>query len=336
MAPGYTLTERAPLAALNTLRIAVHAECLVQLHDPDALPGVLALPAVRDGLLVLGDGSNVLLTRDVPGVVLTIRHDAVEPLADGHVRVGAGVNWHRFVHWSIAHGFTGLENLALIPGTVGAAPIQNIGAYGTELAEFVHTVRAFDRERRAWTILSATDCAFAYRDSVFKRVPERFVVAAVEFVLPRDRPLQLDYAGLRDELTTMAIDAPTAADVAQAVERIRRRKLPDPAHIGNAGSFFKNPTVSGVRAQSLLTNHPAMPHWPGADGKVKLSAAWLIERCGYKGARDGDAGIADTHALVLVNHGRASGAQLWAFAQRVQRGVEKEFGVRLEPEPRVV
>ena len=301
------------------------------LHD-----GVLALPAAREGLLVLGEGSNVLLTRDVPGLVVRIRHDAVEPLRDGHVRVGAGANWHQFVRWSLDQGYTGLENLALVPGTVGAAPIQNIGAYGTELAEFVHAIRAYDRTRRAWTVLAPADCAFGYRDSVFKRNPDRFVVAAVEFVLPRERSLRTDYSGVREELDAMGIAQPTATDVADAVERLRRRKLPDPAVLGNAGSFFKNPIVSDVRAQSLLSHYDAMPHWATGDGRVKLSAAWLIERVGLKGVRDGDAGISMGHALVLVNHGRATGDALWALAQRVQRAVQKEFGVLLEPEPRVV
>ena len=336
MTPGYTLTERAPLAARNTLRVAVEAAHLAEVDDPDALPRVLALPAARDGVLVLGEGSNVLLTRDVPGLVLHVRHDAVEPLANGHVRVGAGANWHAFVRWSLAQGFAGLENLALIPGTVGAAPIQNIGAYGTELAEFVHGVRAYDRTRRAWTVLAAADCAFGYRDSVFKREPDRFVVAAVEFLLPRTRPLRLDYAGVREELAAMGVTAPTPTDVADAVERLRRRKLPDPAKLGNAGSFFKNPVVSDVRARSLLSQNDALPHWPAGDGRVKLSAAWLIERVGLKGVRDGDAGIAEGHALVLVNYGHATGDALWALARRVQRAVLTEFGILLEPEPRVV
>src|SRR5690606_22843903 len=181
-------------------------------------------PAARGEVVVLGEGSNVLFTRDFPGLVVAVRHDAVERIGNGHVRVGAGANWHRFVRWSLTEGYTGLENLALIPGTVGAAPVQNIGAYGVELAEFVHAVRAYDRDTREWSVLGADDCGFGYRDSVFKRLPDRFVVAAVEFRLVRDRPLTLDYAGVRDELAATCVDSPTATDVADAVERIRRRK----------------------------------------------------------------------------------------------------------------
>lgn len=336
MSQGCTFTEHAPLAPLNTLRVAATAPLLAEVFDPDALPALLALPRTRAGVLVLGEGSNVLLTRDPPGVVVRLRHEAIDPLPGGRVRAGAGANWHRFVRWTLERGYCGLENLALIPGTVGAAPVQNIGAYGVELAEFVHAVRAYDRHQRAWAELPGRACGFGYRDSVFKREPERYVVTEVEFALPRSRPPRLDYAGVREELAAMGIASPTPTDVADAVERLRRRKLPDPAELGNAGSFFKNPVVPAAAAEALRARHGAMPSWPGGAGMAKLSAAWLIERCGFKGAREGDAGIAPGHALVLVNHGSATGAQLWALAQRVQQAVEREFGVRLEPEPRVI
>ena len=336
MTAGYTLTENASLAQRNTLRVDADAAWFAEVADPDTLPALLSSPHARGEVLVLGDGSNVLFTRDFPGLVIHIAHDAVERIGNGHIRVGAGADWHRFVRWSLEQGYTGLENLALIPGTVGAAPVQNIGAYGTELAEFIHAVRAWDRETNEWSVLDGDDCGFGYRDSVFKRLPDRFVVAAVEFRLARDRPLTLDYAGVRDELAAMGIDAPTATDVADAVERIRRRKLPDPAEIGNAGSFFKNPIVSRVRANTLQSMHAELPAWPAGEGLMKLSAAWLIERCGFKGKREGDAGIAPGHALVLVNHGNASGLDLWQLAVRIQTVVYAEFGVRLEPEPRVI
>jgi UDP-N-acetylmuramate dehydrogenase len=239
------------------------------------------------------------------------------------------------VHWSLGHGFAGLENLVLIPGSVGAAPIQNIGAYGVEVREFVETVEAFDRRAGKLMRLGNADCAFAYRDSVFKREPGRYVVTAAEFLLPRRRELRLDYAGIGEELAAMGLDSPSHAAVADAVMRLRTRKLPNPALIGNAGSFFKNPVVEAALAAELVRANPALPSWPAAEYR-KLSAAWLIESCDFKGLREGDAGVSTQHALVLVNHGNATGAQIWALAQRIQASVKQRFGVMLEPEPLVL
>lgn len=338
---GYSILEDASLAGRNTLRVEARAELLVDVRDSAALAEVLAFPLLRASpLLVLGEGSNLLLTGDVAGAVLTLSTRGIRVLAEDAeaviLRAEAGESWNDLVHWSLGRSLGGLENLVLIPGTVGAAPIQNIGAYGVELAEFVHRVHAWDREGGASVELSAADCAFAYRDSRFKQQPQRYIVTALELRLPRRLPLRLDYAGIRQELAAMQVETPTAALVAEAVSRLRRRKLPDPALIGNAGSFFKNPIVDAAQAEALKAAHPDLPLWPAAEGRSKLSAAWLIERSGYKGFRDGDAGIAEQHALVLVNHGRASGAQLWALAQTVQAGVAGRFGVLLEAEPRVV
>jgi UDP-N-acetylmuramate dehydrogenase len=252
------------------------------------------------------------------------------------VRAEAGAGWDALVDWTLARGLAGLENLALIPGLVGAAPIQNIGAYGVEVAETIAVVEAWDRVERRALRLGHEDCAFGYRDSLFKRVPERWIVTAVEFRLARSAPLRLDYAGVREELEAMGVTGPGPRDVAEAVRRLRRRKLPDPARIGNAGSFFKNPVVAQERAAQLRASFDGLPAYPAGAGLAKLSAAWLIEHCGWKGHRDGDAGIAAQHALVLVNHGLASGAELLALARRVAASVEERFGVRLEPEPRIV
>jgi UDP-N-acetylmuramate dehydrogenase len=258
------------------------------------------------------------------------------------VRVEAGHGWDALVNWSLAEGLAGLENLALIPGTVGAAPIQNIGAYGVEVREHVHVVEAFDRVRGEIVRLTRGDCKFAYRDSIFKRAPDRYVVIAVEFELSRGLQFRLDYAGLADELLAMGIDAAALdgvrpSQVAEAVCRIRRRKLPDPAVLGNAGSFFKNPIVPAARAEALKAAHAALPVFRGNDdASRKLSAAWLIDACGWKGFREGDAGVAASHALVLVNHGQASGAQLLDLARRIAASVHERFGVALEPEPRII
>jgi UDP-N-acetylmuramate dehydrogenase len=251
------------------------------------------------------------------------------------VRVAAGENWNDFVQWSLMQGFVGLENLVMIPGLNGAAPIQNIGAYGVEVREFVHAVEAFDWKTGSLTHLDSSACAFAYRDSIFKREPSRYLVTAVEFALSRTRRLRLDYAGVRDELNAMNVDTPTAPLVAEAVCRLRTRKLPNPALIGNAGSFFKNPIVAEATEQALVRDHPSLPTWP-ADSMRKLSAAWLIDACGLKNYRQGDAGVSAQHALVLVNHGHATGEQIWAVAQHVIETVRQRFGVTLEPEPVIV
>jgi UDP-N-acetylmuramate dehydrogenase len=332
---NYTLTEHAPLATRNTLRVPATARWLAEVWDVESLGEVLARPEAQGPVLVLGEGSNLLFTRAFDGLVIHFNHRSIEILADGGLRVGAGANWHALVRWTLDRGYCGLENLALIPGTVGAAPIQNIGAYGTELAEFVVAVHAWDRAHGAPVVVGRGDCGFAYRDSVFKREPDRWLVTHVEFRLSTQRPLMLDYAGVRDELAAMGCDTPTHTDVAIAVERLRRRKLPDPAEIGNAGSFFKNPVVTCAVADQLARQYPDMPRWESGTA-AKLSAAWLLEQCEFKGYREGDAGFSERHALVLVNHHGATGADLWALAQRAQATVEKKFGVRLEPEPRII
>jgi UDP-N-acetylmuramate dehydrogenase len=337
---GYTLIENAPLVARNTLRVAARARLLAEVRDAAKLPELLDFPAVRNGsLLVLGEGSNLLLTGDFDGTVVAMATRGVQVEQDGEVAriaVAAGERWDDFVRWTLGQGFAGLENLILIPGTVGAAPIQNIGAYGTEVAEFVESVEAWDLRERCVVSLDNAACAFAYRYSLFKREPGRYIVTAVRFALPRQRELRTGYAGIREELARMGVDKPAPFHVAEAVVHLRTRKLPDPAVIGNAGSFFKNPIVEAALGESLKREHPELVAWPGNDGRWKLSAAWLIEAAGFKGHREGDAGISNRHALVLVNHGHASGAELWALAQQVIAGVEARFGVRLEPEPVVV
>ena len=337
---GYSLIEDAPLAARNTLRVAARAALLAEVHDASALPELFAYPAVRAGnLLVLGEGSNVLFTGDYAGTVIAMATRGVEVLDDDTrvlIRVAAGERWDDFVRWSLGRGYAGLENLILIPGTVGAAPLQNIGAYGVEAGEFIHAVEAWDRPSQRAVTLDHDACGFAYRDSIFKRAPDRWLITAVVFALPRARTLRLDYAGVREELAAMGVAQPAPFHVAEAVLRLRTRKLPDPAVIGNAGSFFKNPVVPVAQAATLKREHPDLPTWPVPGDYAKLSAAWLIEACGFKGLRDGDAGISNRHALVLVNHGQARGAELWALAQRVQTGVQARFGVALEPEPRII
>jgi len=340
MAEAYTLIEQAPLASRNTLRVAATARWLATVNSAAALPGLLDLPAARGPVMVLGEGSNLLFADDYPGLLVQPAFTEVGIVTDtggtAVVRAEAGADWDALVDWTLARGLAGLENLALIPGLVGAAPIQNIGAYGAEVAECIGVVEAWDRQAGRTVRLDRAHCGFGYRDSVFKRTPDRWIVTAVELRLSRDAAPRLGYAGVREELDATGIATPTPTDVAEAVRRLRRRKLPDPGVIGNAGSFFKNPVVPAEVAARLRDEHGDLPVYPAGPGLSKLSAAWLIERCGWRGVREGDAGIAAQHALVLVNHGQASGAELMALARRVARSVEARFGVRLEPEPRIV
>ena len=281
----------------------------------------------------------MLFTGDFNGTVLLMSTRGVQVESDGdgtRIAVAAGECWDDFVRWTLGQGYAGLENLILIPGTVGAAPIQNIGAYGCEVAEFVESVEAWDIRERRVVMLDHATCAFGYRDSLFKREPGRYIVTAVRFVLPRSRPLRTDYAGIEDELRRMGVDKPAPFHVAEAVVHLRTHKLPDPAVIGNAGSFFKNPIVEAAVAAALISEYPEMAAWPQPDGRSKLSAGWMIEAAGFKGLREGDAGISNRHALVLVNHGHATGPQLWSLAQQVMLGVREKFGVQLEPEPVVI
>lgn len=336
------IVRDAELQHRNTFGVAARAPWLVSIDDAAALPRALRTGPLNDGIaLTLGGGSNLLFAGDPTGAVLELSGRRIATLGgDGEhaiVRADAGVIWHEFVMHSLAQGLAGLENLALIPGTVGASPIQNIGAYGVEVRDFVHAVEAFEPASGQWHRFDNAACEFAYRDSRFKQSPDRYLITAVEFALPRAPALKLDYAGIGEELAAMGVSAPTPRTVADAVIAIRRRKLPDPALLGNAGSFFKNPIVAAAQAEALLAQHPAMPVFRGADADTrKLSAAWLIDACGWKGHRDGDAGVSAAHALVLVNHGGASGLQLLDLARRIADSVHTRFAVAIEPEPRIV
>ena len=342
MSGGYQLAENVSLAGRNTFRVPARAAMMADVSHPDALPELFDFAMLRDGpVMVLGEGSNLLFAGDFPGVVVCLAMHGARVLRDDGdsvlVRAEAGLNWNDLVHWTLGRGLCGLENMALIPGTVGASPIQNIGAYGVEVRQFIETVEAFHRGTGQFKRLSNADCGFGYRDSVFKADLEAWVVTAVEFRLPRERPLQLDYAGVREELAAMGVDSPRAPHVAEAISRIRVRKLPNPALVGNAGSFFKNPVLPLADAEALAAAHPGLPVFPaGPPERRKVSAAWLIEQAGWKGFREGDAGVSAQHALVLVNHGSATGAQLLDLARRVAASVRERFGVALEPEPRIL
>lgn len=330
--------ERVSLKPFNTFGIDVKARYLALAHDDDEVRQALALAAQRQlPVLVVGGGSNLLLTRDVDALVLHMASRGRRILSDDGERVvieaEAGEPWHPFVQWSLAQGLCGLENLSLIPGTVGAAPMQNVGAYGVEIKDVFAGLTALDRETGQLRDFTLNECAFAYRDSVFKRNPGRWLILRVRFVLSRTLRAHLDYGPVRQRLQEQGVQEVTAQAISDAICSIRREKLPDPAELGNAGSFFKNPVVSAQLAESIRARYPSLVAYPQSEGQVKLAAGWLIEQAGWKGYREGDAGVHRLQSLVLVNYGQASGAQLHALAQRIQADILERFGVELEMEP---
>ena len=290
--------------------------------------------------LVLGGGSNVLLTGDFKGLVIKVGIMGIEVLetqrGQHRVRVGAGENWHATVERLLERGLPGLENLALIPGSVGAAPIQNIGAYGLELAERFESLEAHDTTAGERVVLDAEQCRFGYRDSVFKQMPGRYVVLSVTLALPVEWTPVIGYADVEHELKSRVCARPQPRDVFEAVIGIRRRKLPDPAVIGNAGSFFKNPVVPRATRDRLREKFPSLVSYDIGGGRCKLAAGWLIDACGLKGYARGRAAVYERQALVLVNRGGATGAEILALAQEVQDRVRQKFDVALEPEPVIV
>ena len=335
------IREHISLQAYNSFGFAVAARWYAEAEDEQDVCEALAFAAAHGlPVLLLGGGSNLLLTRDVDALVLRMAARGVRILEDDGqtllIEAEAGEPWHPFVQQTLALGASGLENLSLIPGTVGAAPVQNIGAYGVELKDVFAGLTALDRRTGERRDFSLADCAFDYRDSLFKREPGRWVILRVRFALRRNAPLQLGYGPVRQRLEQLGIHDPTAQAVSQAICAIRQEKLPDPAQLGNAGSFFKNPVVPAELAAELRAVHPDLVGYPQADGQVKLAAGWLIERAGWKGYREGDAGVHGLQALVLVNYGQASGVQILDLATRIQADIQARFGVILEIEPNVL
>jgi len=298
---------------------------------------------------VLGGGSNIVLTGDVRQLVLKVEVPGRRLIEDGPralvVEAGAGENWHEFLTWTLAQGYPGLENLALIPGTVGASPVQNIGAYGVELQDRFESLDAIDLFTGKIFSLDAAQCAFGYRDSVFKHMAAkegdfglggRAMILRVRFRLPKPWKPVLGYLDLERKMHETGIRQPTARQIYDWVCAIRGAKLPDPRVIGNAGSFFKNPTVTPEQCQDIIAREPNIVHYPMPDGSVKLAAGWLIDACGWKGKSVGNAGVYEKQALVLVNRGGATGGEVVTLARAIQTSVYERFGIRLEPEPVVV
>jgi UDP-N-acetylmuramate dehydrogenase len=337
--PAPAIIQDADLSALSTFRLPARAAELVMLEQLEQLE---QLPPTRSETLVLGGGSNTVFLGDWPGRILLnrLRGIRVEPLDEDRLRVevAAGENWHDLVRHCIDQGLHGLENLILIPGSVGAAPIQNIGAYGVELSDVLESVSAWDWQSGQMIRLDASDCGLGYRDSRFKSADRgRFLITAISLRLNRRFRPNTGYQSLSQALSRhQHLAQPTPRELAAAVMRLRRHRLPDPARLANAGSFFKNPVLPAVRAEDLLEEFPRLPHWPMADGHIKLAAGWMIERLGFRGYRIGDAGVYRNHALVLVNHGQASAAELIDLIEHISLAVADEYGVSLEPEPLLV
>ena len=327
-----------PLDALNTFGLPGRAARFLKVTDVAALAAAAGAGQLSGPRLVLGGGSNLILRGDVDRLVLHVALQGWEALGEDedfhYVAAGAGESWHAFVRWTLAQGWGGLENLSLIPGTVGAAPVQNIGAYGLEMAERFDHLEAIDLDSGVPARFDRSQCAFGYRDSVFKRgAADRYLITRVVFRLPRRWHPEIGYADLRQWFAQRGIDAPTPTQVSDAVIAIRQAKLPDPARIGNAGSFFKNPVVDADTAAQLLAAHPTAPHYRQDDGRVKLAAGWLIDQCGWKGRDLGPVGCHERQALVLVNRGGATGADVARLAAAIVADVRGRFQIELEPEP---
>lgn len=342
MTPGkLALREHVDLRHLNTFHVSARARWLVTITDSGQLHEVLAWQRAQQvPFMLIGQGSNVLFKADYPGLIIELHHRGMREVGSSNewvdIEVQAGEVWHDFVVHSLGRHWYGLENLSLIPGTVGAAPVQNIGAYGVEVKDVLLHVDAMEIATGTIHRFSNADCRFGYRDSFFKQQgKDRFIICAVTFRLSRHPRLKLDYPALQAALANMPANKLTPHLVSETVCAIRRSKLPDPGVLGNAGSFFWNPHIGPEQYAALREQYPTMPGFADSEG-VKVPAAWLIEQAGWKGYREGDVGVHRDHALVLVNHGHATGAELVALAEKIQASVLAKFGIRLWPEVRIV
>jgi UDP-N-acetylmuramate dehydrogenase len=332
------IQENIPLRQYNTFGIqavARHFAVITSVEDIDE-----ASRLQYNQLLILGGGSNLLLTKDVDGLVLKINIKGITKVneTDSSVilKVGAGENWHQFVESCIDANLGGVENLSLIPGNTGASPMQNIGAYGVEIKDVFEELEAYDLQEKVVRTFSRSECEFGYRESAFKhRYRNRFVILNVSLRLSRQPVFNISYGAIADELEKMGVSTLSLRAVSQAVINIRRSKLPDPSVIGNAGSFFKNPVVSPAKFEELKREFPGIPHYPAGTG-VKLAAGWLVEQCGWKGFRRGDAGCHARQALVLVNYGDASGNEILRLSEEIIESVQGRFEVSLEREVNII
>lgn len=330
------IEHNVSLKGLNTFGIDVMAENFVQI---ESVQDLISLSDYTDRKII-GGGSNVLCTKSIKALIIANRIKGIRQLKedDRHVwfEVASGELWHDFVLYLIDRGLAGIENLALIPGTVGAAPIQNIGAYGVEVKDTIESVTFWHWQEKKFKTLSNPECRFGYRDSIFKNeLKDQFFISSVCFKLNKETTLNTTYGAIEEELKALNIDKPTVKDVAQAVMNIRNSKLPNPKEIGNAGSFFKNPAIPLQQYLELKKEHPSIPSYTVNEKLVKVPAGWLIEQCGWKGYRKDDYGVHARQALVLVNYGMASGAEIWQLSGDIVDSVKDKFGIELEREVQV-
>ena len=332
------IQENISLRPFNTFHIDARARWFATFSKTNELQEVLAAkPLPRSKTLVLGGGSNILLTQDFEGIVIKNDIKGIEIVKEDdefvYLKSGAGENWHQFVLHCINNDWAGVENLSLIPGNVGASPMQNIGAYGVEIKDVFHELKAFHLEEKCNYTFTLKDCEFGYRESVFKKkYKDQFVILNVVLKLRKTPLFNVSYGAIREELEKHNVKDLSLRAVSDAVIRIRSSKLPDPARIGNAGSFFKNPTVSKEEFERLHQQFEKIVGYTNVDGSVKLAAGWLIEQCSWKGFRRGDAGCHEHQALVLVNYGNATGKEIYTLSEEIQHSVKEKFGVQLERE----
>ena len=330
--PAYSLRQR------NTLGFEVKAGCAIPITEAKQIAGAIAYAKDHDmPYQVLGSGSNVVLPDTLSGLTLLMDIAGIEIVSQDsngvNLKVGAGVSWHELVIWTLEHSYPGLENLALIPGTVGAAPIQNIGAYGVEVKDYIDSVEAFDCQTMQWVTLDRAHCQFSYRHSLFKAKPQRYIIAAVNFFLPKQWQPRISYADLQGYFSGKEHSFITPQAIFNAVCAIRTQKLPDPKQIGNVGSFFQNPIVENSKLTELKQRYPAIVAYPENANHSKLAAGWLIDQCGFKGLRAGNVGVHDKQALVLINLGKGNARELLALAHQIQETIRDRFGVDLVIEP---
>ena len=336
------IKQNISLKPYNTFGIEVYAKRFVSITS---LADLQQLLTIEKEFFILSGGSNLLLTKDIEVLVIHLNTKGIAVVSqhtqqknDVFIKVQAGENWHQFVLWCIAHNYGGVENLSLIPGNVGTTPIQNIGAYGVEVKDCIYNVECLEISTNTTTVFTNTDCDFGYRNSIFKNNAKgNYIITSVTFKLSKNNhTLHSSYGAIQSELEKNKIEKPSIADISKAVIAIRQRKLPDPKEIGNSGSFFKNPVISSTDFKKFFKKYPEAPHYMVSNDEVKIPAGWLVEQCGFKGKRFGDAGVHKNQALVLVNYGKASGSEIFELSKKIQRAVFEKFDIQLEAEVNII
>lgn len=337
-----TVEEHVNLKQFNTMGLESEARYFCSVSSFDELKAIISDSELKSlPRYILGSGSNVLFVEDFEGLIIHVDIRGREVVFEDdeiiRLKAGAGENWHELVMFAVENGWGGIENLSLIPGSAGAAPIQNIGAYGVELEDVFHSLEAIEIATGQIKNFNKEKCEFGYRDSVFKReLKDKFIITSVTLTLQKNPEINISYQALHEKIREEGIEHPDIKDISRAVIEIRESKLPDPAKIGNTGSFFKNPVITKSKFSALKNTYHDIPNYPAANEMIKIPAAWLIDQCGWKGKRFGDAGVHEMQALVLVNYGNAIGNEIWDLAKKIQKSVVDNFGIELKPEVNIV